>query len=514
MTTLSLLPILSLLVLLVFVKTSVARAGGISLAIALVIALVFFGLPLFGLSVAVGKALWLALFVSLIVWGALFLYHLVSDFGAIDVINKNIMIFVKDKFTAFLLLAWLFSGLLQGIAGFGVPIVIVTPILIALGFNPIKSLAATLLGHSWAVTFGSMGTAFFVIQGLTGIPKADLEVPIWIFATVAHLLTGIGVCWIFDGFKGVKKGLTYVLPVSFVMAIIQFFTLKAGMYSLVTLNAAFVGLSVMFLLYKFRMRGKEEKTESGFYRDKLNLWQAIFPYALILMLLLSFQLIPNAVREVVSIAPNFKGFETSLGHTVAEITRYSPIRLFVHPVFVLLIASAAAIFIYKRTNVWTTDIFRGAVQKTVKKGIPATLALLALGNMSLVMMESGMTTQLADAFAGLTGRFFPLFSPFLGMLSSFLTGNNTNANVLFGTFQYAIANHLQISTAVMVASQSLSASVGVTIGPTLVLMGALASDQVGQESTILKKLIPIVLLIALTMGIVNYVLSEVLRYGV
>jgi len=328
------------------------------------------------------------------------------------------------------------------------------------------------------------------------------------------LLTGIGVCWIFDGFKGVKKGLTYVLPVSFVMAIIQFFTLKAGMYSLVTLNAAFVGLSVMFLLYKFRTRGKEDISESGFYRDKLNLWQAIFPYALILMLLLSFQLIPNTVREVVSIAPNFKGFETTLGHTVAEVTRYSPIRLFVHPVFVLLIASAAAIFIYKRTNVWTTDIFRGAVQKTVKKGIPATLALLALGNMSLVMMESGMTTQLADAFAGLTGRFFPLFSPFLGMLSSFLTGNNTNANVLFGTFQYAIANHLQISTAVMVASQSLSASVGVTIGPTLVLMGALASDQVGQESTILKKLIPIVLLIALTMGIVNYVLSEVLRYGV
>jgi lactate permease len=187
----------------------------------------------------------------------------------------------------------------------------------------------------------------------------------------------------------------------------------------------------------------------------------------------------------------------------------------VHPVFVLLIASAAAIFIYKRTKgVWSTEIFRGAVQKTVSKGIPATLALLALGNMSLIMMESGMTTQLAYAFADLTGRFFPLFSPFLGVLSSFLTGNNTNANVLFGTFQYAIACRLEISTAVMVASQSLSGALGVTIGPTLVLMGALASDQVGKESIILKKLIPIVLLIALVMGIVNYILSEVLRYGV
>ncbi|MDR3012455.1 MAG: L-lactate permease [Chitinispirillales bacterium] len=504
-TILSLLPILSLLGLLIFVRTSVAKAGGISLAIALTIALAFFGLPVFGLSVAVGKALWLALFVSLIVWGALLLYHLVSDFGAINVINKNIMIFVKDKFAAFLLLAWLFTGLLQGIAGFGIPVVIVTPILIALGFNPIKSLAAALLGHSWAVTFGSMGAAFFVIQGLTGVPEADLAVPFWIFNTVAHLLTGIGICWLYDGFKGIKQGLAYVLPVSFVMAVVQYFTLISGMYALATLNTAIAGLVAMFLLYKLRSRGKEERTETGFYKDKLNLWQALFPYVLILALLLSFQLIPSAIRDSVAFSLDFRGFETSLNYVIDDVTNYSPIRLFVHPVFVLLIASAAACFIYKRAGVWNAGIFVGALQKTVKKGIPATLALLALGNMSLIMMVSGMTSQLAYTIAGLTGGLFPLFSPFFGVLASFLTGNNTNANVLFGNFQYAIAYRLGISTAMMTASQSLSASVGVAIGPTLVLMGALASNQVGKESIIFKRLIPVILLIALAMGVVNYV---------
>jgi len=517
MTILSLLPILSLLVLLMVIKLSVAKAGAISLALTLVIAINFFGLPVFGLSIAVGKALWLALFVSLIVWGALLLYHLVSDFGAINVINKNIMIFVKDKFAAFLLLAWLFTGVLQGIAGFGVPVVIVTPILIALGFNPVKSLAATLLGHSWAVTFGSMGVAFFVIQGLTGIPKAELGIPMWIFNTTAHLLTGIGVCWLFDGLKGIKKGLPYVLPVSAVMAVVQYFTIAFGMYTLATLNTAVIGLITMFLLYKLRTKGKEDKTEVKFYRDKLNLWQAVFPYALILILLLLFQLIPAAVKDAVAVSPNFRGFETTLSypytHTVAEVMNYSPIRLFVHPIFVLLIAVAAACVIYKRAGVWDDGVFRGALQKTVKKGIPATLALLALGNMSLIMMDSGMTNRLAYTVAGLTGNLFPLFSPFFGVLGSFLTGNNTNANVLFGKFQYVIASRLDISTAMMAASQSLSASVGVAVGPTLVLMGALASDQSGQESVILKKLIPLVLLIALAMGIINYVLLEILRYG-
>jgi lactate permease len=137
LTALAALPIIALLLCLIVFKFSVTKSGAIALGIALVISVGFFGITGFGLFTASGKALWLALFVSLIVWFALFLYHLVSDFGAIEVINRSIAAFVKDKFVAFVLLAWLFTGLLQGIAGFGIPAVIVTPILIALGFDPV-----------------------------------------------------------------------------------------------------------------------------------------------------------------------------------------------------------------------------------------------------------------------------------------------------------------------------------------------------------------------------------------
>jgi lactate permease len=505
MTLLSLLPIVSLLICLIIIKLSVTKSGAVALALALIIALVFFGLSGLGLAVAVGKALWLALFVSLIVWSALLLYHLVSDFGAIDVINKNITIFLKDKFVAFVLLAWLFTGLLQGIAGFGVPAVIVTPILIAIGFNPVKSLAAALLGHSWAVTFGSMGAAFFVIQGITGIPEDDLRLPMWIFNTIAHLLTGIGVCFIHEGFRGIKKGLLYVLPVSAVMATVQFFIINAGMFHLATIVTALTGLIVMFSLYKLRSR---DKTKESLYKSRLNLLQSVFPYALILILLLSFQLIPNDIRQAVSISPNFPATETTLEepYQVPAEENYNRIRLFVHPLFVLLIASAVACVIFRQAGIWESTRFRGSLKKTVKKGIPATLALVALGSMSLVMMDSGMTYRLASSMANAAGEFFPFISPFLGVLASFLTGNNTNANVLFGALQYEIASGSSLSTAMMAASQSISASVGVAIGPTLVLMGALASGQSGKESEILKKLIPLVLIIALVMGITNLVL--------
>jgi lactate permease len=511
LTILSLLPIIALLICLIIIKLPVTKSGAAALVITLIIALIFFGMSGLGLAVAVGKALWLALFVSLIVWSALLLYHLVSDFGAIDVINKNITIFIKDKFVAFVLLAWLFTGLLQGIAGFGVPSVIVAPILIALGFNPVKSLAACLLGHSWAVTFGSMGAAFFVIQGITGVPEADLALPMWIFNTCAHLLTGIGVCFISDGFKGIRKGIFYVLPVSAVMTAVQLFIINGGMFHLATIVTALSGLIIMFLLYKFRSRLRADKTQpvaekTGLYKSKLNLLQSTFPYALILILLLSFQAIPANIRNLIAVSFSFPETATSADYIVSAAENYNPIRLFVHPLLVLLIASVVACIIYKKAKIWDTKIFRESAKKTVKKGIPATLALIALGSTSLIMMDSGMTYMLANSTADLTGEFFPLISPFLGVLSSFLTGNNTNANVLFGALQYEIASGLNLSTAFMTASQSISASVGVAISPTLVLMGALATGQNGEESKILKKLIPIILIIALVMGIINFVL--------
>jgi lactate permease len=514
LTILSLLPIVSLLVCLIAFKLSVIRSGAISLALALIAALAFFGLPLPGLTVAAGKALWLALFVSLIVWGALFLYHLVSDFKAIDVINKNIAIFVKDEFVAFLLLAWLFTGVLQGMAGFGVPPVIVTPILIALGFNPVKSLAAALLGHSWAVTFGSMGAAFFVISYLTGIPPEDLGVPMWAFNTVAHLLTGFGVCFLHSGLKGLKKGLSYVLPVSAVMAVVQFATIYFGMFPLGTLTTALSGLVAMFALYKLRSKTKEK---SEVYRGSLTLLQSVLPYVTIMVLAVMFAFLPRFLPPSLqdpSVSFDFPGFETSGGHIVAATENgYMPIRLFRHPIVLLLLASAVAIAVFKRAKVWDPAIFRDAAKKTVKKGIPSTVALLALGNMSLIMMDSGMTHRLAYDVADLTGRAYPVFAPFFGVLASFLTGNNTNSNVLFGAFQVAIAERLAVSTAVMTAVQSISGSVGVSIGPTLILMGAIASNQKGQESLILKKLIPLVLLIALVMGIVNFIFLETTMRG-
>jgi len=508
-------PIICLLVCLIFIKFSVVKSATISLILALVIALTAYGLPILNLPIAVGKALWLALFVSLIVWFAILLYHMVRDFKALEVINENLKSFIGDKFVAFLLLAWMFTGLLQGMSGFGVPAVVVTPILIALGYPGIKALAGALIGHSWAVTFGNLGAAYYVIQGITGVPYDELAHAAWVFKVIGIFLTGIAVCFVYDGFKGIKKGILYVLCVSVVVAgsafVIIFF---AAAYPIASILPALLGLVTLFLMYKVRSRSKEGPSErKSLYRgEKLNLVQSALPYIMIVVLALLFQLIPQALNDAAAIGFNFPGFTSTPPdfagvdpHIVQAETNYNAIRVFRHPSFLLMAGVVTAIIVYKATGAWDGKIFKGAVKETVKKGIPATLALVALGTMSLIMMDSGMTYRLARATADATQQFYPIFAPFIAVLSSFLTGNNTNANVLFGAFQHTVAQQQYgFNYSTMTGLQTMMAGVAVSIGPTLILMGALASDQKGVESTILKKLMPIVLLIALVMGLVNF----------
>lgn len=517
---LSMLPIICLLVLLMFVKLPVPKAGGISLLVALGIAILFFGLGWMGLLVAIGKALAFALFVSLIVWFAIFLYQLIRDFKAIDVINKNIELFIKDEFVRFMFLAWLVTGLFQGMAGFGVPVVIVGPILIALGYDKVKSVAAALLGHSWAVTFGSLGAAFYVMNMLTGVPYHEMGMPMWVFNTIAHLLTGFGVAFLHSGVKGMVRGISYILPVSAFMAVVQFITIWFELYPLATINTALLGMLAMYFLYRLRSK---EKREGGLYKDKLNFFQAILPYVVILALAITFQFaIPPAVNDAASHGWNFPQTETAHGYVVEAQTGQATLRVFRHPGTLLLAAAIVAAIIYKRAGIWNKETFQLSLNETWKKGKPATLALLAVGNMSLVMMESGMTSTLAEAVASATGGVYTLVSPLMGILASFLTGNNTNSNLLFGAFQYNVAVYLieygveGINGAIMAAAQSLGGSVGVAIGPTLVLMGCLAAgidsktlgSGKGMESVILKKLLVILIIIGVVMGVANFIMQN------
>ena len=151
---LSLLPIAALLICLLIIKLPAKYASLIAFAIAMAEFVLWFEPGAFGIWVTNSKGLAMAVFVGLIALGAMLLYNLVDVAGGFSRINDFLAQIFKDRFALFIMITWTFSAFLQGIAGYGIPAVIATTILVKAGYDVARSAAASLLG--WSAVSGAL----------------------------------------------------------------------------------------------------------------------------------------------------------------------------------------------------------------------------------------------------------------------------------------------------------------------------------------------------------------------
>ena len=145
-----------------------ARAGPLALVLAIALSLGVFGTDLELVARSQTKGALLSIWVLSIIWAALFLFHLVDETGKIQVIGTWLARLAPSRALQVLLLAWVFTSFLQGIAGYGVPVAVVAPLMVGNGFAPSVAVITTLIGHSWSVTFGSLGASYSALAGVTG----------------------------------------------------------------------------------------------------------------------------------------------------------------------------------------------------------------------------------------------------------------------------------------------------------------------------------------------------------
>ena len=260
----SALPILCLLVCLLLLKLSGQKASAVSFLSVTAIYLFYFKSGS-GIMISMAKGFGLGSFVVLIIWGAMFLYNLVEKAGALEVISETVGRSVEDKLIQLLFLSWIFASFLQGIAGFGVPVIVVVPILISLGFSPETAAAAVLIGHSWSISFGSMGSSVYAIDLVTKTNLNDIVLNMSILGTISMLCTGISICILFGGRNVLQRGIVYVFTVSVFMGATLFVMAKLQMYSILGLAAGVVGSIAMFIICRIdnKISMKYEAIEKG-----------------------------------------------------------------------------------------------------------------------------------------------------------------------------------------------------------------------------------------------------------
>ena len=143
---LAMLPILIVLALMIRLRWGAHKAGAAGWGAGMVLAAVWFGLTPQVFWVSQAKGLLLSLFVLAVMWPALFLYHWVDRNGGIADVAHLLEEAIPNRGMCLILLAWSLSGLLEGLAGFGLPIAVVAPMLTALGVRPLSAVAAVAVG--------------------------------------------------------------------------------------------------------------------------------------------------------------------------------------------------------------------------------------------------------------------------------------------------------------------------------------------------------------------------------
>jgi lactate permease len=466
-------PIILLLYLLIGRHWNGSDAGLAGWGTAVFLSLLVFGgnFPL--LLVAVGRAVLLSLFVLYIIWMALLLYHTVNEAGAITVIGQEIPHLARDKPAQALLLAWIFGSFLQGATGYGVPAAVIAPLLLGLGFGADVAVTMALLGHGWAVTFGSLGSSFLSLIAVTGVPGDTLAGPATLLLAICCLGCGFSVLWLSGGITAVRHRGLFMLLIALLMGGAQAVIARLGLWPLAAFGAGLIGL-VLVILYFTLVNGRDKNHPS---LETGRFLTAFTPYFILIAVVVVGEMLLADVLSRVQLNANFPAVGTSFGW-VTEAGPGRSINLFGHGGALLLYSSLLAFLWFRWRGTFAgpdgakqSYAGRAILRKTWRGSTKPTISIFALVAMATTMQHSGMTQLLAEALSSVAGPIFPLVSPFIGVLGAFMTGSNTNSNVVFGDLQQQTAVALSLSVPFILAAQTAGAAIGSVFAPAKVVVG-------------------------------------------
>ncbi len=498
-------------------------AAAFSAAAAVVVALTVGGAGPYLLGYEALKGAWNSISILLAIWPAVFLYQMLIRADAFASIQALVERSTKDQLAAILLFSWGFSSFLQGISGFGVPVAVCAPILIALGVRPMWSVIITLMGHAWANTFGTLGLGWNVLAAQGGFENsAAAALFTGALLWMCNLAGGLAICWLYGRGKALRHMLPMVLLVSAVQGggqmllgrvnptIASFLSTTAALLVMVALLKCGLYTSEWRVSSSPIMAEKREKKSAGTLA--VPVWKAVFPFAFLAAVsVLVFMVGPvNELLSRVSVWMTTPETVTAAGYVNAAQAAYGRLRFLAHAGFVLLASVVASWFLYRKSGLLKRGAFSPVFKSTVKMMLPVSLGILFLLMMAQILKGSGLIDVIARGATAALDSFYGLAAPFIGTLGAFITSSNTSSNILLGGLQSSAATLLSVSPDLLLTAQTVGGAIGTVLGPSTILLGTTTAGCRGDEGLVLKKLLPFALILSGLTGAIIYAATRLL----
>ena len=525
------LPLLTVFLLLGVVKLRAQWAALLGLAVAVIVAVAVYNMPV-GQALDAGlEGAAFGLFpIMWIVVNAIWIYTMTVTTGHFDVLRRSFGTVSEDQRVQAIIIAFCFGALLEALAGFGTPVAITSVMLVALGFSKLKAAAVALVANTAPVAFGAIAVPIVTLAATTGRPEQDLASIVGRQTPVLALFVPAALVFMVDGARGLRQTWPVAVLAGVAFGILQFLCSNYISVALTDVVAS-LGSAVAIVAFlrvwqpaevlrgeslteeeiqthlssardsahEVELGSRRATTERGTTRaaaggdaadaaphdSGADIAKAYAPY-LIIIAVFSIAQIP-AVKTF--LAKGLYQFQWP-GLDIQKPDGSTPTAV----TFLFGWASAAGTLLLV-AGIITMAVLGlrpatavrdyGRTLDQLKWAILTVAAVLAL---AYVMNLSGQTTTIGTWMAG-AGGLFALISPVLGWLGVAVTGSDTSSNALFGTLQVSAASGAHLDPDLMAAANSSGGVLGKMISPQNLAIAAAAVGMAGEEGVLLRKVV-------------------------
>lgn len=485
-------------ILLIFWALVIRRLKGylaslLAIAIALLIAIIVYRMPVGLALLSTANGAIYGLFpICWIVFPAVFLFNITVRSGQFAVIRQFLASITDDRRIQALLIAFSFGSFLEGTAGFGAPVAITAAMLTGLGFNPLYAAGICLIANTAPVAFGSIGIPIAVISQVTGLPELAISQLVGRTLPLLSAILPFYIVILMTGFKGVRAVIPAVLTAGLSFAVIQALTSNLLGPTLPDILAGIGSIICLLLLLRFWRpatiwRFPNEPAEPAFtgpaHTSRVLLW-ALSPFIILTGIIVVWGLPP--VKDWLN-AHGSRSFEFPYLHNAIVDLNGHPLP---HIYRLNYLSAAGTAIAIASVLTWLLSGLRPAegwqvLRSTLRQMSFPILSIAAVLAFAYLVNDSGITLTIAQSLAA-SGILFPFFAPVLGWLGVFITGSDTSANALFGKLQASTASSIGVDPLVTVAANVSGGVVGKMISPQSIAVAAAAGGLPGRESELFR----------------------------
>jgi len=480
-------PVILIFLLVVFTKIDILKLSIVSTIYVILITIFLFKTSLKIIFLSIIDGILTTLPIILVVYTGILLSSFLLEKKSLQRLTKAFSINLKDKMQKSLVLAGGFGNFFEGAGVIAEPVV--APMAYSTGISPQGSVVLSILGYSGLMHLALAGVIVTVLAAVTSISPQILSIDLAILSFPATLFLFIFIPYLIGEQRLFKKYIILVIITSFVINIFAYLTVKYISYSVSAMIGGLGGLIFLFLILKVKIKLNREIIKDA------------IPFILIFIFLAGINLIPYVKNK----------FFNELIFKISVIPIH-PVKI--RPLFsayiYLFICFLVSFKLFADENDSILKYLKSSIIKAYKPVISMALfgamgSIIAFsglqGDLHTILKENNIAYILAIGFINYTGKLYPIFTPVLGWIGTFLTGYGIASIMLFGKLQISASKILGISQSYLASSLTVGASIGSISSPFKIALASPLCNCVGKEGDVLKKTIPIGIFVSILVGL-------------